>query len=210
MVVRSNRILLQICQHFDIEYAQFFSPLRAFTRYLTFTHDAHPQLLVEVAIVESAIPAHAHGVQTHQPFHCLCVVAVDQKLHVLLHLSLFCQKVCESFDWHIRYGQQIVELYPKTIHQLPSVIDLQRRLGGGKKGTRRVVHQSQLELRMLRGTVPGLVQLQKRGNRSREDPPTALGIDVVLPIAREGCHHVHLVLLQKVDEVRLIRLEEDR
>ncbi|KAL7555201.1 hypothetical protein ACHAWF_018862 [Thalassiosira exigua] len=109
---------------------------------------------------------------------------------------------------HMQKG--IVELYAKVLHELPLVIDLQRRLGGRQKRARRVVHQIQHELGTLGGAVAGLVQFQQRSDRALEDTPPALGVDVVLSVARQGGHHIHLVFPEEVHEVRLIGLQQYR
>ena len=49
----------------------------------------HPylQLLVEVAVVDAAVPAHADGAAAHDALSSSCIEAVHQQLHSHSHVS---------------------------------------------------------------------------------------------------------------------------
>ena len=84
----------------------------------------HPELLVEVAVVNLTTPADADRVAAHETLDSRWIERLDQKLHVLIEPIAVAQVSGEPADRKIRKRVKPVEHNSEMLLQLPFVIGL--------------------------------------------------------------------------------------
>lgn len=71
--------------------------------------EAELQLLVEVAVVDAAVPADTNSGAAHDGFGRGCVEAAQKQRHVALQLALALQVIYIALDGHVVQAQQAIE-----------------------------------------------------------------------------------------------------
>src|SRR5256885_445336 len=104
---------------------------------------AHRQIehLVEVAVVEGAIPTHRDRIAAHDASRGSGVKGVGQPLHVLLVVAALQKKLEKSADRHVGDGIEMVELDAMASPEFFSKLRFGRLLVGREKGSCRIAHQ---------------------------------------------------------------------
>jgi Fe2+ transport system protein B len=105
------------------------------------------QHLVEVAVVEQALPVDAEQLAAHHGVEVVPVVAVAQQLHVALEAALAEQRAAEALDGHVGQYEQVVEADAEVQQQLALVVGLQRPLRWRQHGALRVVDEVEHQAR---------------------------------------------------------------
>src|SRR5215475_15727205 len=73
------------------------------------THPLHPELLIEIAVVNFTTPPDTDRIPAHQTVDSLWIECVDQKLHVLIESIAVAQVSGEPADRKIRKRVKPVE-----------------------------------------------------------------------------------------------------
>ncbi len=94
------------------------------------------QHLVEIAVVNLAVPSHADQRPAHQAFHSGRIEVVHQQRHVRVVLALLLKKRREALDGHVGDSEQAIELDAEGFAQLFLVVGLQTFLRRGRKASR--------------------------------------------------------------------------
>src|SRR5262245_4596737 len=84
----------------------------------------HPELLIEIAVVNFTTPSHADGVAAHETFDSRWIERLDQKLHVLIEPIAAAQVSGEPADRKIGKRVKPVEHNSEMRLQRPFVIGL--------------------------------------------------------------------------------------
>src|SRR6185503_14921198 len=66
--------------------------------------------LIEIAVIERAVPPDAHEVSTHEAFDGAGIEVVHQEAHVPAVLACTPELIGEAGDRHVRQGEQLVEV----------------------------------------------------------------------------------------------------
>ena len=84
----------------------------------------HPELLIEIAIINFSAPAHADRVAAHQTINGSSVKRLDQQLHVLIKFIVTPQIRSEPADGKIRERVEVVKHDSEMLLELSLVIGL--------------------------------------------------------------------------------------
>src|SRR6476659_8023314 len=103
----------------------------------------HPELLIEIAVINFTTPPDADRVAAHETFDSHWIERLDQKLHVLIEPIAVAQVSGEPADRKIRKRVKPVEHNSEMLLQLPFVIDLKIILRRWQKRAHRIVHEMQ-------------------------------------------------------------------
>ena len=103
----------------------------------------HPELLIEIAVVNFTAPADADRVATHETFDRGWIECLDKNLHVLLELVVMPQVSGEPADRKICEGVKPVEHDSEMLLQLPFLMGLKRILRRRQKCAHRIVNEMQ-------------------------------------------------------------------
>ena len=106
----------------------------------------HADRLVEVAVVQGAVPRHRKLRAAHHRRDGFLVESPDQRVHVAAHVVRLEQPFAEAAAGCVGDGEQVVEVDVEIGLQLRLVLRLERFLLGREKRTERVEHQVELEL----------------------------------------------------------------
>ena len=93
-----------------------------------------PQHLIEVAIIDIALPIDTEEGTAHHTLEVFCAMGLVQQLHIPAKLPPGDQEAAKAQDRHVRQDVEAVERDPIVVLKLPSVIRLEGRLRGGKVG----------------------------------------------------------------------------
>ena len=97
----------------------------------------HPELLIEIAVINFTTPPDADRVAAHETFDSRWIERLDQKLHVLIEPIAVAQVSGEPTDRKIRKRVKPVEHNSEMLLQLPFVIGLKLLLRRLAKTRRR-------------------------------------------------------------------------
>mmetsp|Transcript_78471 Transcript_78471/g.230129 ORF Transcript_78471/g.230129 Transcript_78471/m.230129 type:complete len:244 (+) Transcript_78471:288-1019(+) len=96
------------------------------------------QLLVEVTVVEAAVPANVDVVLAHEHRNSLWVEVANKQVHVALQGALFPEEVEEALHRHVCYGDELVEFDAVGLSKLMPILCLEWLLLGRQEGAWRV------------------------------------------------------------------------
>lgn len=65
--------------------------------------------LVEIAVVQRAIPTYAQGIPTHDACRCRRIECLDERFHVIFVVAARDKEIEVAADGQIRDGQEVVE-----------------------------------------------------------------------------------------------------
>src|SRR5207237_2584949 len=106
----------------------------------------HPELLIEIAIVNFAAPADADRVATHETVNRCGIKSVDEQLHVLLEFVAVPQISGEAADGQIGERVEIVEHDAEMREKLALEVGLQLCLRTGQKWADGMVNKMQRQV----------------------------------------------------------------
>src|SRR5690625_177005 len=119
------------------------------------------QHLVEIAIVEIALPVDTHQIATHHSLKVSGAVTVFEQLHIVLKLTFGNQRAAKALNGHIGDGEQLIKSNAKVSLQLSLVIRLKLFLAGRQARAERVVHQVQNQSATGLTVAQGIEPLQR-------------------------------------------------
>ena len=91
--------------------------------------NVHIQHLIEVTVVNIALPVDAELIDAHQPLHVGDTESVLQQVHVIFKFALREQGAAKAGNGHIGYGKQLVELDIEFFGKKGFIVPLQTVLG---------------------------------------------------------------------------------
>ena len=106
----------------------------------------HPELLIEIAVVNFTTPPDADRVAAHETFDRRRIERLDQKLHVLIEPIVVAQVSGKPADRQIGKRVKPVEHNSEMLLQLPFVIGLKLILRRRQKRADRIVNEMQRQL----------------------------------------------------------------
>jgi len=111
-------------------------------------HPLHPELLIEIAIVNFAMPADTNRVATHQSANRYRIEGMNEQLHVFLEFPAMPQITGKPPDWEVRERIQLIKYDSEMVFEFAFVISLQLGLGRRQKRTDWIVNQMQWQPRI--------------------------------------------------------------
>jgi hypothetical protein len=106
----------------------------------------HPELLIEIAIVNFAAPANADSSAAHETVNRCGIKSVDEQLHVFIEFVVVPQVSGEAADGQIGERVEIVEHDAEMREKLALEVGLQLRLRTGQKWADGVVNKMQRQV----------------------------------------------------------------
>ena len=94
----------------------------------------HGQGVVEITIVQCAVPTHMDLAATHQPAQGCGIERLAQMMQIPLVLAAALEVAQKPADGHVRDGVQIRESDPEPLFEFPAVVPLQPALFGRRGG----------------------------------------------------------------------------
>ncbi len=164
---------------------------------LTFGALLHAQHLVEVAVEDLSLVADVDRAAAHQANHGGGVEAIGEQLHVIIPLPVLPEIHGEAGDGQIGDGEKPGEDDAVALLQFDFVIGFKFGLVGRELCTDGVVNEGQWQ----RGAVANGVELLQGTDAFLKDAIAALGIDIVLQIARKRSNNLHFVFRQVFRQV---------
>jgi hypothetical protein len=160
------------------------------------------QHLIEVAIVESAIPAYGEGIPAHDAGGGGGVIGRGKPFHVTIVVPAFQQKFEKPAHGHVGDGVETVEFHAVPGAKFLPELGLNRILSWREKGPHRIMDEIEYQAGSF-ASITELVQTAKRFDGFIEDAFPALGIGLSCPVVGEGCDDLHPMGGKKFGEVRL-------
>ena len=165
--------------------------------------------LVEVAVVQIALPVDADLRVAHHGAEVVGLVGALEQLHVGLERALAHQGAAETLDRHVGERVEPVERDAEVRLQLAFVVGFKRRLRRRQRWPLRVVdeveHEAGAGLR-----VAERIELLQGGDALVEHTLAALAVDVLDRVARHRGDHLDALRSEKFGQPMLARLEKDR
>jgi two-component system LytT family response regulator len=167
-----------------------------------------PEHLVEVAVVQPALPVDADQVAAHHRVEVGVAVRGAQQRHVGGESALGHQRRPETLDRHVRERQQVVEADPEALAEHAPVVGLERLLGRRQRRALGVVDEIQQETAVA-GRVAEFVEALQAADAGGIDALAALRVDVVLEIAGQRRGDLDALLRQELGEILVAGLEQN-
>ena len=165
--------------------------------------------LVEVTVVERAVPTHGDRVATHDAGRGNGVEGVGQSLHILLVVAALQEKLEKSADRHVGDRIEAVELDAMARQEFLSKLCFDRFLPGREKGSDRIAAQVQGEAAI--GTaIPECIQALQSLDGFLEYSVTPLRISLTGSVIGERRDDFHTMLGEEFCQVRLGGEEQHR
>ena len=165
--------------------------------------------LVEVAIVEVALPIDRDHRAAHHRIEVRLAVRPAQEPHVIAELPLRHQRGAEPLDRHVGDRVEPVEGDAEFLAEDALVVALELRLRRRQARPLRVVDEVDGEPGAL-GAVAQRIQQAQRVDALLVDALAALAVDELGRIAGQRGDDRHALAGEKPGEIFLARLEEDR
>ena len=168
----------------------------------------HAQLLVEVTVIQPAMPVNADQGAAHHPLEIFAAVAGLQQLLVGLQLAPRLEPAGKALDRHVGQGVEAGENHPMLAGQHPAVIGFQLGLGGRQRGALGVVDEVQAGA-LARLAVAKGVELAQGRDAAGKYARSPLAINVGCQITGQGGHHRDALARQKMGQILLAGLRKD-
>ena len=139
--------------------------------------------LIEVAVVDIALPVHGQQRAAHHRFQVGFQVGVLEQAHITAELALGNQRAAETLDRHIGEGVESVEVHAIILAKVAVVVFFEFRLSRRQRRALRVVHQIE-RLAAVWFAVAQRVEALQGADAGLEHAVTALAVDVVFQITR--------------------------
>src|SRR5437870_5929611 len=163
--------------------------------------------LVEVAVVEGAIPAHGDRVAAHDAGRGSGIEGVGQSFHILLIVAALQEKLKKPADRHIGDRIEMVELDTMTSQEFFAKLRFDGLLLGREKGSYRITDEIQRQP-TARLAVAEPIEEAKRLDRSLKDTLASLRIGLAGAVIGKRCDDFHTMLGEELCQVRLGRKEQ--
>src|SRR5256885_9316136 len=144
--------------------------------------ERQPQHLVEIAVVDRALPVHRDQGAAHHGAEILLAEGLPQQVHVGVELSPGDERRAESGDRHVGERVEPVEADAEALAQHPLVVRLELFLRGRERSALRIVDEVEREARALR-SVPERVETLERTNTRLVHAFAALPVDQLFGVA---------------------------
>src|SRR5271157_2992399 len=158
----------------------------------------HPELLVEVAVIDFALPTYAQGIFAHQAIDRGGVERFDHQLHISVQLTAMLEPGGKAPDGHISESVEPVKIDVEVLLQLPLVVCFKLCLVGREKVTVGIVYK--VQRKVSHSTVTKAIQELKGAYAGIKDAIAALGIDVVERVTRHRGNDFHAVSYENVGQ----------
>ena len=166
------------------------------------------ELLIEITVIEMALPIHTDQLTAHHGAQISWVVCVLQKGLVTPQIAAAFQLLSKTLDGHVCQRQETIEPNPQP-GQGFLVIGLQGLLGGRQDWSQRVVDEIQLPVRIARSVAQG-IELAQPADAAFEHAIPSLTIHIFSAVTGQGCGDTYALLRQKFSQVLLTGFTEDR
>src|ERR1051326_5610563 len=103
----------------------------------------HPELLIEIAVINFATPPDTDRAATHESLDCCRIKCFDENLHVVIQAIAMAQVSGKPADRKIREGIEPVKHNSKMLLHLSFVIAFKFVLWRRQKYVHRIVNQMQ-------------------------------------------------------------------
>ena len=140
-----------------------------------FVHQRQAQHLVEVAVVDEALPVHGDKRAAHHLLEVLVAVRAAQERHVRLELAFGDEHGAKALDRHVGERVEAVE-HHAAARELALVVRFERLLRRRQRGPLRVVDKIQHEA-ALGDAITERVQLAQGRDAALVDALAALALD---------------------------------
>ncbi len=164
--------------------------------------------LVEVTVVQIALPVHTDHGAAHHRVEVVGAVSAFEQAHVVFEGALAQQGAAKPLHRHVGQGEEVVEADAEMGHQLAPVIRLQRALRGRQHRPLWVVDEVEHQARPFLSVTQRVERLQPR-DAPVEHPIAALPVHVGRGIAGQGGGDFDPLLCQKGRQIGLARLRQD-
>src|SRR6266705_2362781 len=166
------------------------------------------QHLVEIAIVDSALPVHRDQSAAHHGAEILLAERFLQQLHVGAELSSGDERRAESGDRHVGERVEPVEADAEALAEHPLVVRLEVFLRGRQRSSLRVVHEVEREMRALHA-VAERIQALERADARFVYALAALPVDQFFGIAGKRVDDLDTLGGEELREILLAGLFEN-
>ena len=143
------------------------------------------ELLIEVAVVDIALPVHADQAAAHHLLQVLVAVRCAQRRHVGVELSLGDQHAAEALNRHVGEREQAIEHDAVTLAQMLFIRGFERGLGWRQARALRVVDQVE-DQAASRLAIAQRIQPPEPLEAGLENAFAALLFNVLFQVARQG------------------------
>ena len=165
--------------------------------------------LVEIAVVQGAVPAYGDCVAAHDACRGSGIEGVGQSLHVLIVVAALQEKLKKSADWHVGDRIEAVELDAMADPEFFSKLCFDRLLLGREKSSNRIADEIQRQS-TARLAVAEPIEEAKSLDRFVENALASLRIGLAGAVVGQGCDDVHTMLGEELCQVRLRGEEQYR
>ena len=172
---------------------------------------AHRQIehLVEVAVVERAVPTYRDCISAHDAGRGSGIEGVGQSLHILLIVAALQEKLKKPTDRHVGDRIEVIELDAMASAEFFAKLRFDGFLLGGEKGSDWIADQVQDEAAI--GTaIPESIQALQGLDGFFKDAFTPLRIGLADAVIGQRCDDLHTMLGEKLCQVCLGRKEQHR
>ena len=169
--------------------------------------DQEFQHLIEIAVIQSAIPSDGQGIATHDVGGGSGVEGIGQARHVLIIVAAFDKELQEPADRHVRDRIQPVKLDAVAGVQLLPKLGFDGFLFGRQERANRIVDQVQGEP-AVRPAIAESVQQTECHHRFLKNAVASLCIGLAGTVRRKGGDNFDLVVSQEFREIRLGRKQQ--
>ena len=171
--------------------------------------DRQIEHLVEVAVVEGAIPAHGDRVAAHDAVRGSGVEGVSQSFHILLVVAALQEKLKKSADRHVGDRIEMIELDVMASPEFFSKLRFDGLLLRREKGSYRIADQVQGEAAI--GTaIPECIQELQGLDGFLKDSCAPLRIGLASAVIGQRRDDFHTMPGEELRQVRLGREEQHR
>jgi len=170
--------------------------------------DWQAELLVEVAVVEIALPVDRQEVSAHDMLHVLRTVGCAQQLQVAVELAPGDENRPEALDRHVRQGEQLVEDDAELSPEMLPVSCGERCLRWWQGRSLRV--EDEIELQSAAGyAVAERVQTPQPADAAGKAPLAALLVNIALDVAGQRGDDLDVVRSKENGQIFLPGFLED-
>ncbi len=165
--------------------------------------------LVEVTVVEGAVPTHGDGVAAHDASGGSGIEGVGQSLHILIVVAALQEKLKKSADRHVGDRVEAIELDAMARSEFFSKLRFDGLLLGREKGSDRITDEIQRQS-TAGPSIAELVEEAKRLDRFLENALAPLRIGLAGAVIGQRRDDFHTMPGEELCQVRLRGEEQDR
>ena len=178
------------------------------TKVTHLTGAGQAELLIEITVVEMALPIHTDQLTAHHSPQIVRVVRILKKGLITLQIATAFQLLGETLDGHVRQREQTIETDSQPAQDL-LVIRLQGLLGRRQHRTQRVVDEIQLPVWITRSIAQG-IELAQSADAALKHAIAPLLVNVLGAVTGQGGGDANALLRQEFSQIVLAGFAEDR